>query len=56
MYALAVAVFGGSTQFVVASLIGFPGSLLVPGWYLPGAAVAGFAAMIMARETAFCVV
>lgn len=52
MYALAVAVFGGTTQFVVAWLIGFTGNLLVPGWYLLGAAVAGLAAMIMTRETA----
>jgi hypothetical protein len=52
MYALAVAVFGGSTQFMVAWLIAFTGNLLVPGWYLRGAALAGLAAMIMTRETA----
>jgi MHS family citrate/tricarballylate:H+ symporter-like MFS transporter len=52
MYALAVAVFGGSTQFMVTWLIGFTGNLLVPGWYLLGAAVAGLAAMAITRETA----
>jgi MFS family permease len=52
MYALAVAVFGGSTQFMVAWLIGFTGNLLVPGWYLLGAAAVGLAAMTLTRETA----
>ena len=50
-YALSVAIFGGSTQFMVAWLIGVTGSLLVPGWYLLVATLVGLAAMIGLRET-----
>ncbi len=52
MYALAVAVFGGSTQFMVAWLIGLTGSPLVPGWYGMVAVVVGLAAVVAMRETA----
>ena len=52
LYAVAVAVFGGSTQFMVAWLIGRTGSLLVPGWYSIVAAAVGLAAIAAARETA----
>lgn len=52
LYAVAVAVFGGSTQFAIAWLIGYTGSLLVPAWYLSAAALIGVAAMFMIRETA----
>jgi MFS family permease len=52
MYAVAVAVFGGSTQFMVAWLIGRTGSLLVPGWYSIVAAAVGLLAIAAMRETA----
>jgi MHS family citrate/tricarballylate:H+ symporter-like MFS transporter len=50
-YALSVAIFGGSTQFMVAWLMGITGSLLVPAWYFLAATLVGLAAMIMMRET-----
>jgi MFS family permease len=52
MYAVAVSVFGGSTQFIVAWLIGRTGSALVPGWYSIGAATLGLLAALAMRETA----
>jgi MHS family citrate/tricarballylate:H+ symporter-like MFS transporter len=52
MYAVAVCVFGGTTQFMVAWLIGVTGSALVPGWYSVTATLIGLAAMIAMRETA----
>jgi len=52
VYALAISIFGGSTQFVVAWLTGVTGSPLAPAWYMAAAAVVGFAALCFARETA----
>jgi MHS family citrate/tricarballylate:H+ symporter-like MFS transporter len=52
IYAVAIAIFGGSAQFVVVWLIGATGNPLVPGWYLLGAALFGLAAMVKTRETA----
>ena len=52
IYAMAIAVFGGSAQFVVVWLIGVTGNPLVPGWYLLGAALFGLAAMVKTNETA----
>jgi MFS family permease len=52
VYAIAIAVFGGTTQYVVAWLIGLTGNVLAPAWYLTGATVIGLIAMIAARETA----
>jgi MFS family permease len=51
-YALAISVFGGTTQFVVAWLIHFTGSPLAPAWYMFVAALIGLAAMFFTRETA----
>jgi MFS transporter, MHS family, citrate/tricarballylate:H+ symporter len=51
MYAVAVSVFGGTTQFIVAWLIGKTGSELVPGWYGTAAALVGLAGAIALRET-----
>jgi MFS family permease len=51
MYAVAVSVFGGTTQFMVAWLIGLTGSALVPGWYSTAATLLGLAASIAMRET-----
>lgn len=52
VYALAISIFGGSTQFAVAWLTGVTGSPLAPAWYMAAAAVVGFAALCFARETA----
>jgi MFS family permease len=52
VYALAISIFGGSTQFVVAWLTGVTGSPSAPAWYMAGAALIGVVAMAFARETA----
>ena len=52
VYAVAIAVFGGTTQYAVTWLIGVTGSVLAPAWYLTGATLIGLIAMIVARETA----
>jgi MFS family permease len=52
VYALAISIFGGSTQFVVAWLTGVTGSPLAPAWCMAAAAVLGFIALCFARETA----
>jgi MFS family permease len=52
LYALAISVFGGTTQFLVAALITLTGSPLMPGWYISGAMLVGLIAMAGMRETA----
>ena len=49
IYAVAVAVFGGSAQFIIKWLIGATGSPLAPAWYLTGALVVGGLAMLAFR-------
>ena len=49
IYAVAVALFGGSAQFIVKWLIGATGSPLAPAWYLTGALVVGGLAMLAFR-------
>ncbi len=56
LYALAVMLLGGSTQFVVAWLTGVSGNPLVPAWFITGAAILGLSAMIALRESAPAVV
>ena len=51
VYALGVAVFGGTTQFVVTWLIHATGNPLTPAWYLMGASVIGALAVLMITET-----
>jgi MFS family permease len=51
IYASAVAVFGGSTQFVVKYLLDLTGNPLAPAWYMTGALLVGAAAMARMRET-----
>ena len=51
-YALAVALFGGTTQFVVTWLIDVTGNPLSPAWYIVGALAVGVAAMVTLEETA----
>jgi MFS family permease len=52
LYAVAISMFGGTSQFVVAWLTGVTGNPLAPAWYMFAAAVLGLVAMAFARETA----
>ena len=52
IYAGAVSVFGGTTQFVVAWLISVTGNPLVPAWYMAVAVLIGLACMALLSETA----
>ncbi len=51
VYALAVTIFGGTTQFVVAWLIHATGDPLSPAWYLIASCAIGVAAILMIPET-----
>ncbi len=52
LYAVAVAVFGGTTQFAVTWLIQVTGNPLAPAWYLAAAVAAGLVAILLFAETA----
>jgi MFS family permease len=52
IYAFAIAIFGGSTQVIVKSLLEFTGNPLAPAYYWTGAAVIGLVAMAFVRESA----
>jgi MFS family permease len=52
IYALAISVFGGSTQFLVAWIIHATGNPLAPAWYMLGAVTVGLIAMMRLPETA----
>jgi MFS transporter, MHS family, citrate/tricarballylate:H+ symporter len=52
IYALAISVFGGSTQFMVAWLLKVTGNPLAPAWYMLGAVSVGLIAMLQLPETA----
>ena len=52
VYAVSIATFGGTTQYVVTWLIKVTGSSLAPAWYWTGAAVVGLIAMSVVRESA----
>jgi MFS family permease len=52
VYATAVAVFGGSTQPIIAALIEFTGDPLSPAWYMMAFTAIGLVASLMTRETA----
>ena len=52
VYAISIATFGGTTQYVVTWLIKKTGSSLAPAWYWTGAAVVGLIAMSVVRESA----
>jgi MFS family permease len=52
IYALAISVFGGSTQFIVAWLIRVTGNPLTPAFYMIGALAVGLCAMVAIPETA----
>jgi MFS transporter, MHS family, citrate/tricarballylate:H+ symporter len=51
-YALAIAVFGGSTQIVVTWLIHLTGSALAPAWYMLAATVVTQIAVVLLPESA----
>lgn len=52
MYAVAMSVFGGSTQFVLKALIDATGSPLAPGLYLTGALAVGLLVALRLPESA----
>ena len=52
VYALSIASFGGTAQFIVTWLIDDTGSPLAPAWYMTGAVGLGLVAMLMMRESA----
>jgi len=52
IYALAISVFGGSTQFLVAWIIHTTSNPLAPAWYMLGAVTIGLLAMLQLPETA----
>jgi MFS family permease len=52
IYAVAIAVFGGTAQLVVTWLIHVTGNALAPAWYMLFATALGLAAMALMPETA----
>ncbi len=52
VYAIAISVFGGSTQFVIGWMIEATGNPLAPAWYATGAMALGLLAMLAAKESA----
>ena len=52
VYALAISVFGGSTQFAVAWLTRLTGNPLAPAWYMIGAVLVGLLAVTLLPESA----
>jgi MFS transporter, MHS family, citrate/tricarballylate:H+ symporter len=52
VYAFAISLFGGSTQFMETWLIRVTDNTMAPAWYWLGAALVGLAAVAMARESA----
>ena len=52
IYAVGIAVFGGSTQVAIKGLTDLTGSPLAPAWYIVGALLIGGIAMVLVQETA----
>jgi MFS transporter, MHS family, citrate/tricarballylate:H+ symporter len=52
VYAVSIATFGGSAQYVVTWLIKVTGNPLAPAWYWTIAAIVGLGASVAARESA----
>ena len=52
LYAVSMAIFGGTTQFMLNWLTGVTGSGLAPAWYISGALALVAIAMILTPETA----
>jgi MFS family permease len=51
IYAVAITIFGGTTQYAVTWLIRSTGNALAPAWYWTVSAAIALAAMIAMRET-----
>lgn len=52
VYALAIGIFGGSTQLIEKLLIRWTGSPVAPGWYMVCAVIAGLTGALLIREPA----
>jgi len=52
IYAVAIAIFGGTASLIVTWLTAVTGSPLAPAWYMCGALVLGVLSMLTLRETA----
>ena len=52
IYAFAISIFGGSTQFVIKLLLDRTGDHLAPAYYWTGAAIVGLVAMSLVKESA----
>jgi MFS transporter, MHS family, citrate/tricarballylate:H+ symporter len=52
IYALAIALFGGTTQFMITWLMRVTGDPLAPAWYMLGATVLGLTAIGLMHESA----
>jgi MFS family permease len=52
IYAFAISIFGGSTQFMIKLMIDRTGNPLAPAYYWSGAAVLGLIAMTLVHESA----
>ena len=50
VYAVSIAVFGGSAQVVEQGLIDWSGNAVAPGWYMMAGLVVGFAGVFLVRE------
>ncbi|HEV7159358.1 MAG TPA: MFS transporter [Caulobacteraceae bacterium] len=52
VYAFAISIFGGATQFVLAKVIHAVGDPLAPGWFMTAALLISVPAILAIRETA----
>ena len=52
VYAFAISIFGGATQFVLAKAIHMTGDALAPGWFLTAAFAISIPAILALRESA----
>jgi hypothetical protein len=52
VYAFAISIFGGATQFVLAKAIHAVGDPLAPGWFLTAALALALPAILLVRESA----
>ena len=52
VYAFAISIFGGATQFVLAKAIHAVGDPLAPGWFLTAALALALPAILVVRESA----
>jgi hypothetical protein len=52
VYAFAISIFGGATQFVLAKAIHASGDPMAPGWFLTAAFAVSLPAILALRESA----